>query len=78
MAFLVVVKRDEPALFGYLQDHFQEPEVTVVMDRRHGERRRRREPEPPDDRRHRDRRASVADEDPLWRYGFRVAVARAG
>ncbi len=76
MPFLVVVKRDEPALFTYLQQHFQEPEVTVVMDRRQGERRRQREPELPEDRRRRDRRASAADEDPLWRYGFRVAVAQ--
>ena len=78
MAFLVVVKRDEPALFAYLQQHFQEPEVTVLMDRRHGERRRQREPEMPEDRRRRDRRVSSADEDPLWRYGFRVAVAQTG
>jgi len=78
MAFFVVVKRDEPALFNYLQQHFQEPEVTVVMDRRHGERRRRREPDRPDDRRRQDRRASSPDDDPLWRYGFRVAVAQTG
>jgi hypothetical protein len=76
MAFLVVVRRDEPALFSYLKQHFQEPEVTVVMDRRHGERRRHQEPGRSDDRRLQDRRASEADADPLWRYGFRVAVAR--
>jgi hypothetical protein len=76
MAFLVVVRRDEPALFSYLQQHFQEPEVTVVLDRRHGERRRRQEPRPAQDRRHQDRRASAAGDDPLWRYGFRVAVAQ--
>ena len=78
MAFLVVVKRDEPALFNYLQQHFQEPEVTVVMDRRHGERRRRREPERADDRRGQDRRAGSPNDDPLWRYGFRVAIAHPG
>ncbi len=77
MAFLVVVKRDEPDLFDYLRQHFQEPDIAVVMDRRHGERRRASQTVP-EDRRRRPRRALPADEDPLWRYGFRVAVAQAG
>lgn len=77
MAFFVVVKRDEPDLFNYLQQHFQEPEVQVVMDRRVGER-RRNERGTEEERRRRDRRVVQADQDPLWRYGFRVAVAQAG
>ncbi len=75
MAFLVVVKRDEPDLFKYLQEHFQEPEVQVMLDRRYGER-RRSEAAIGDERRRRDRRAFRPDDDPLWRYGFRVAVAQ--
>jgi hypothetical protein len=75
MAFLVVVRRDELDLFSYLVQHFQEPEVRVLLDRRHGERRRNgsgaRE-----ERRGTDRRAIPADQDPLWRYGFRVSVAQ--
>jgi len=77
MAFLVVVKRDEPDLFKYLQEHFPEPEVRVMLDRRHGER-RRNDAATGDERRRRDRRAFQPDADPLWRYGFRVAVAQAG
>ncbi|HEV8307568.1 MAG TPA: hypothetical protein VGW35_07850 [Methylomirabilota bacterium] len=76
MPFVVVVRRDEPALFSYLHQHFQEPEVTVVLDRRHGERRRSEETAPVD-RRRKDRRAIPSEEDPLWKYGFRVSVARA-
>jgi hypothetical protein len=75
MAFLVVVKRTEPALFDYLRQHFQEPEVTVLVDRRQGE--RRQAPEAAAlDRRRQERRAGVSDADPLWTYGFRVAVAQ--
>jgi hypothetical protein len=66
MAFLVVVRRDEPDLFDSVQDHFQEPEVRVMLDRRHDERRRNGGPVE-DDRRHTVRRAIPADEDPLWR-----------
>jgi hypothetical protein len=76
MAFLVVVKRDEPMLFEYLQQHFQEPEVAVLIDRRHGDR-RRREGEVADNRRRRqDRRTGATEHDPLWKFGFRVAVAQ--
>ena len=74
MAFLVVVKRDEPGLFDYLQQHFQDPDVEVVMDRRVGDR-RRGERASEAERRERDRRSGPGDQDPLWQYGFRVAVA---
>jgi len=75
MGFLVVVKRDEPDLFQYLQHHFHEPEVRVVLDRRHDER-RSQNGNHADDRRRHDRRLLAASDDPLWRYGFRVAVAQ--
>ena len=77
MAFLVVVKREEPDLFDYLRSHFQEPDVQVVMDRRVGDR-RRSERGIEHERRQRDRRVGQAEEDPLWQYGFRVVVAQAG
>ena len=75
MAFLVVVKRDEPDLFEYLRAHFQEADVTVLLDRRCEERRVGGSPVP-EDRRGRDRRTIAAADDPLWRYGFRVAIAQ--
>ena len=73
MAFVVVVRREELDLFQYLQHHFQEPEVSVLLDRRRSDRRRL----PGDvagDRRQSDRRGGSAGDDPLWKYGFRVAV----
>lgn len=77
MAFLVVVKRSEPALFDYLRQHFQEPEVTVLMDRRYAERRQALSAATLD-RRRAERRAGSSSNDPLWNYGFRVAVAQPG
>jgi hypothetical protein len=75
MAFLVVVRRDELDLFSYLVQHFQEPEVRVLLDRRHGERRRDTR-SAREERRGADRRVIPSDQDPLWRYGFRVSVAQ--
>ena len=75
MEFLVVVRRDEPALFQYLQQHFQEPEVSVLIDRRFTER-RGREAAVSAERRAQDRRATPSEADPLWKYGFRVAVTK--
>jgi len=75
MTFLVVVKRSEPGLFEYLRVHFQEPEVTVLMDRRVAERRQELSAAALD-RRREDRRAGPSDGDPLWNYGFRVALAQ--
>lgn len=87
MAFLVIVKRDEEPLFNYLLEHFQEPEVTVLMDRRQTERRRterraaaeRQQAErrrAAAERRQVDRRSAPSEGDPLWKYGFRVAVSQ--
>lgn len=45
MPHLVIVRRDEPSLYGYLKHHLEEPgEVAVIPDRRLGDRRRRSEP----------------------------------
>ena len=88
MTFLVIVKREEQPLFNYLVEHFQEPEVTVLLDRREEDRRRterraaaeRRQAERRRDaaeRRRTDRRSAPSEADPLWQYGFRVAATQA-
>lgn len=62
MPHLVIVRRDEPSLYGYLKHHLEEPgEVAVIPDRRLGDRRRRP--------------AQVADE---GRQGDRRAPANPG
>ncbi len=76
MAYLVIVRRDEPELFEYLRAHFTEPDITVLLDRRWGERRRASDPSVPVERRRQERRTPVPADDPLWRFGLRVAVAR--
>jgi hypothetical protein len=44
---LFIVSRQQPDLFSYLSREFSaEPEVTVILDRRQGERRARPAPEP--------------------------------
>ncbi|HEV8675727.1 MAG TPA: hypothetical protein VGX21_16910 [Methylomirabilota bacterium] len=75
MGFVVVVRRDEVGLFEYLQQHLQEPGVSVLLDRRLGER-RGRNGDVGDDRRRTDRRGGRDGEDPLWKYGFRVSVTQ--
>jgi hypothetical protein len=70
-----VVRRDEPELFRYLLEHFLEPGVRVLLDRRHRER-RRNGPSARAERRGADRRLIPSDQDPLWRFGFRVSVAQ--
>jgi hypothetical protein len=55
---LFIVDRQQPDLFSYLAREFSgEPEVTVILDRRRGERRRSRRPGAPADRRQSDRRS---------------------
>jgi hypothetical protein len=75
MSFVVVVRREEADLFQYLQHHFQEPEVSVLIDRRFQDR-RREDGTVPSERRRQDRRACPVGDDSLWQYGFRVAVAK--
>ena len=53
---MVIVPRTAPALFAYLKDKFAEdPTISVIMDRRTGERRGRRDA-PAIERRRGDRR----------------------
>ncbi len=53
---MVIVPRTAPALFAYLKDKFAEdPTISVIMDRRTGERRRRSDA-PATERRRGDRR----------------------
>jgi hypothetical protein len=52
----VIVPRTAPALFAYLKNKFaDDPTISVIMDRRTGERRRHNDA-PAIDRRHGDRR----------------------
>jgi hypothetical protein len=59
---LFIVARQQPELYSYLAREFSaEPDVRVILDRRHADRRQqrdRRAAEPPD-RRHCDRRESA-------------------
>jgi hypothetical protein len=58
---LIVVARSEPALYQYIAGQYShEPEVEVVVDRRHGERRQRHAP-PSEERRRADRRQHQVD-----------------
>lgn len=81
MAFLIIVRRHDPGLFGYLQTYLEEPGVSVVLDRRELERRlvvrRRARRAVPSDRRQIERRAPAGG-DPLWQYGFTVVPVAEG
>jgi hypothetical protein len=57
---LFIVDRQQPDLFSYLAREFSaEPEVTVILDRRQGERRARGRPVAPSERRQTERRLKV-------------------
>ena len=60
MRHLFIVSRDQPALFAYLSREFAgEPEVTVILDRRQGERPSPEGAQPADgDQRQTERRAA--------------------
>jgi hypothetical protein len=54
---LFIVDREQPGLFSYLAREFSaEPDVTVILDRRQGERRTEQCQKPSSDRRQSDRR----------------------
>ena len=58
---MVMVPRTAPALFAYLKGKFAEdPTISVIMDRRSGERRRRKDTPAPERRRGDRRRANQA------------------
>jgi hypothetical protein len=73
---LFIVSREAPDLFTYLSREFAgEPDVTVILDRRQGERRRGLEPREAgrtDDRRQTDRRlkAEIASQLATLGYAF--------
>ncbi|HXD98059.1 MAG TPA: hypothetical protein VN646_16035 [Candidatus Acidoferrum sp.] len=57
---LFIVDREQPDLFSYLAREFSaEPDVTVMLDRRQGERRMSRRQMAPSDRRQTDRRSKA-------------------
>jgi hypothetical protein len=57
---LFIVARQQPDLFSYLSREFSaEPDVTVIVDRRQGERRRALQPAAADRRQTSDRRLQV-------------------
>ena len=69
---LLIVARGQPSLYEYLRDDFAtDPDVQVLMDRRHGERRRADEPFAAE-RRRRDRRTRAPLDDKLGSIGFAV------
>jgi outer membrane murein-binding lipoprotein Lpp len=64
-AFLIVVARNEAALFHRLSEWFlEDPRVRVIMDRRRGDRRQRAEP-PDAERRQRERRETPPASDDI-------------
>jgi hypothetical protein len=69
---LFIVSRHEPGLFSYLSREFaDEPGVTVILDRRHGERRGGAETEASvADRRQADRRLKTEMVDKLAALGY--------
>ena len=69
---LFIVSRQQPELYSYLSQEFsEEPDVRVILDRRHGERRQvdRRAAETRD-RRHTDRRGNEEAGDQLSALGY--------
>ena len=73
---LLIVARDEPTLYERLRQEFEgDEELSVVLDRRIGDRRRRQsQPVNPDQRRA-DRRQALVDEQ-LQRFGWATVRAR--
>jgi len=68
---LFIVDRQQPDLFSYLAREFSgEPEVTVILDRRRGERRRSRRPGASADRRQSDRRSKAESLSQLATLGY--------
>jgi hypothetical protein len=71
---LFVVARSKPALYDDLKRELGPRPVTVILDRREGERRQRLQPDAPE-RRARDRRRQAAFDEKLRARGFAVVVA---
>ena len=72
MADILVVAKNQRSLFEYLKDDFaDDPEVTVLLDRRQGERRRRAESWN-GERRRQDRRTRGPLDEKLESIGFAI------
>lgn len=72
---LLIVARDEPMLYERLRLEFEgDGELSVVLDRRVGDRRRQPQPVSRDQRRA-DRRQALVD-DQLQRFGWATVRAR--
>jgi hypothetical protein len=72
---LLIVARDEPMLYERLRQEFEgDEELSVVLDRRIGDRRRQSQPVSPDQRRADRRQALVTDW--LQRFGWATVRAR--
>ena len=68
---LFIVARQQPDLFSYLSREFAaEPDVTVIVDRRQGERRTTPRPTAPADRRQSDRRSKAGNVGQLSTLGY--------
>jgi hypothetical protein len=76
LGHLFVVARSKAALYDDLKRELGGRPVTIILDRREGERRRRMQPEAPE-RRVRDRRRQAAFDETLRARGFAVVVASA-
>jgi tetratricopeptide (TPR) repeat protein len=70
---LFIVARSKRALYDDLQRELGGRPVTIILDRREGERRRRTQPDEPE-RRVRDRRRQAAFDETLRARGFAVVV----
>ncbi|MBI1736878.1 MAG: hypothetical protein HYR51_17050 [Candidatus Rokubacteria bacterium] len=69
---LLIVSRSQRSLYDYLRDDFQsDPDVEVLMDRRHGERRQARAPWTAE-RRRGDRRTRPPIDEKLTSIGFAI------
>jgi class 3 adenylate cyclase/tetratricopeptide (TPR) repeat protein len=77
LGHLFVVARSKPALYDDLKRELGARPVTVILDRREGERRRRAQEEAPE-RRVGDRRRQAAFDETLRARGFAVVVAAEG
>ena len=68
---LFIVSRQEPALYSYLSHQFSgEPEVTVILDRRQGERRDEEKGEQDTNRQQAERRLKAALVEQLSTLGY--------
>ncbi len=76
LGHLFIVARSKPALYDDLKRELGGRPVTIILDRREGERRRRVQPEAPERRVH-DRRRQVAFDEAVEARGFAVVVESA-